>query len=234
MDRRESLKALMASTVATGFVMTSCLPEAKKEETASTEDSAASGYGRTPEELERDKELFAKTFFNEHEMATIAILANIIIPADEKSGSATDAGVPDFIEFIVKDMPGHQTPLRGGLMWLDHECNKRFGKVFKDATSEEQLAIVDDIAYPDEVKPGLEQGVQFFNRMRNLVATGFYTSKIGIEDIGYMGNVPNVWDGVPEDELNKHGFSYNDKWKDLYIKPEERNEVADWSKYGEL
>jgi hypothetical protein len=81
-------------------------------------------------------------------MATIAILADIIIPADEVSGSATDAKVPDFIEFIVKDMPQHQVPLRGGLRWLDIQSMKRFGKPFKDADQKQQIEIVDDIAFP--------------------------------------------------------------------------------------
>jgi hypothetical protein len=157
-------------------------------------------------------------------MATIAILSDIIIPKDEVSGSATDAKVPDFIEFIVKDMPHHQTPLRGGLRWLDMQCVTRFGKAFKDCDSKQQMEVVDDIAYTEiryeengkevikgQVKPGMQQGVSFFNKMRDLVATGFYTSQIGVKDIGYIGNVATRWNGVPDDVLKQYGLAYTEK-----------------------
>src|SRR5699024_5815110 len=155
----------------------------------------------------------------------------IIIPADDVSGSATDADVPDFIEFIVKDMPYHQVPMRGGLMWIDHESNRRFGKEFKSLSHDQQIQIVDDIAYPDHVKPEFTQGATFFSQIRNLVATGFYTSKIGIDDLGYVGNQPNAWDGVPDDVLKEHNKSYREKYMPLFIKPDERNEIMDWSTY---
>jgi hypothetical protein len=144
-------------------------------------------------------------------MSTIAVLANIIIPSDEKSGSATDAKVPDFIEFIVKDMPDKQVPMRGGLQWLDLQSNKRFGNPFTDCSQQEQLMIVDDIAYPNKVKPGMEQGVAFFSLMRNLTASGFYTTEMGLKDIGYMGNKPNQWNGVPDDVLKQYNLAYTEK-----------------------
>jgi hypothetical protein len=145
-------------------------------------------------------------------MATITILADIIIPKDEVSGSASDAKVPDFIEFIVKDMPEHQVPLRGGLRWLDVECMKRFEKPFRDCSQQQQLEVVDDIAYPErKLKPGMSQGVKFFNLMRDLTATGFYTTEIGVKDIGYAGNKPNQWNGVPDEVLKQYGISYTEK-----------------------
>src|SRR5687768_493109 len=140
--------------------------------------------------------IISTTFFTEEEMATIAILSDIIIPKDDKSGSATDAKVPDFIEFIVKDMPSHQIPMRGGLKWLDMQCLNRFGKSFKEVSSGQQIEMVEDIAYPQKVKPGMQPGVNFFSLMRNLTASGFFTTEIGIKDVGYMGNQPNIWDGV--------------------------------------
>jgi len=149
-------------------------------------------------------------FFTDHELATITILSDIIIPADEVSGSASQAGVPAFIEFIVKDMPQHQLPMRGGLRWLDRESNRRFGKNFKDLSNDQRIKIVDDIAYPHEVKPEFSQGAAFFSLMRNLTATGFYTSEIGVKDIGYVGNTPNVWTGVPKDVLAQYGFTKDD------------------------
>jgi gluconate 2-dehydrogenase gamma chain len=119
--------------------------------------------------------------------------------------------VPDFIEFIVKDMPEHQTPMRGGLRWLDLQCLSRFEKSFSYCRHEEQMQIVDEIAWPKKAKPEMAQGVSFFNLIRNLTATGFYTSPIGMKDVGYMGNVPNQWNGVPEDVLKQYGLSYTQK-----------------------
>jgi hypothetical protein len=156
--------------------------------------------------MERIKELRAETFFDEHEMKTITVLANIIIPADKVSGSASDAEVPAFIEFIVKDLPEHKVPMRGGLKWLDLHCLKVYQKAFADCSADHQLELVNQIAYPDKAAPEMRQGVVFFNRMRNLTASGFYTSKIGIKDLGYVGNAPNVWEGVPADVLKQYGL----------------------------
>jgi hypothetical protein len=139
-------------------------------------------------------------------MKTIAILSDIIIPADKVSGSATQSGVPDFIEFMAKDTPSSQTPLRGGIRWLNNQCEKRFDKIFNDCSQQQRLEVIDDIAYPEKKNPEFTQGISFFNRMRNLVVTGFYTSKIGIADVGYVGNTPNTWAGVPKEVLTKHGF----------------------------
>lgn len=163
--------------------------------------------GRTPEEVERDAKLMAETFFTPHEMATITVICDIILPADATSGSASQAGVPAFIEFIVKDMPQHQTPLRGGLMWIDNQAMKRFGKKFVACAASERIQIVDDIAYPEQAKAAVKQGVSFFNLMRDLTMTGFYTSEIGIHDLGYMGNQPNTWLGVPEEVLKQYGLT---------------------------
>jgi hypothetical protein len=144
-------------------------------------------------------------------MATIAVLSDIIIPKDDVSGSATDAKVPDFIEFIVKDMPQHQVPMRGGLRWLDVQCMKRYEKAFKDCSDSQKIEMVDALAYPAKAKPEMKQGVAFFSLMRNLTATGFYTSQIGIKDIGYAGNKPNEWKGVPDDVLKQYGLAYSER-----------------------
>ena len=151
-------------------------------------------------------------------MKTISILADIIIPKDGTSGSATDAGVPAFIEFIVKDMPHHQTPMRGGLKWLDLQCMKRFNADFASCTSQQQIEMVDEIAYPEKAKPELQQGVAFFNKMRDLTACGFFSSEIGIKDLGYAGNKPNQWDGVPQDVLDQYGVKYSQRELDESVK----------------
>jgi gluconate 2-dehydrogenase gamma chain len=218
MDRRKSIKALLITTVSAGALAEACNTGEKKPATASTDTTTAaeaslnpSGFNRMKEELEHMKELSGKTFFTPEELTTITILGDIIIPRDEVSGSASDAKVPQFIEFIVKDIPEHQTPMRGGLRWLDMQCLTRFGKAFKDCTQPQQIEVVDEIAYPKKAKPEMAQGVAFFTLMRNLTATGFYTSEMGVKDIGYMGNAATQWKGVPDDVLKRYGLAYTEK-----------------------
>ncbi len=216
MDRRKSIKTLLVGTVATGAILEACHPDEKKTTPSSdTKTTAQAGPGgtvtRMKEEVEHEKGVVSKTFFTPDEMATITILGDIIIPKDEISGSASDAKVPDFIEYIVKEMPEHQIPMRGGLRWLDLQCLNHYSHPFKDCTPQQRIEMVDQIAYPKKAKPEMAQGVSFFNLMRNLTASGFYTSEIGVKDIGYMGNVPNQWNGVPDDVLKHYGIAYTEK-----------------------
>jgi gluconate 2-dehydrogenase gamma chain len=206
MNRRDSLKALGLTTISTAVLIDACKPKTGEQTAATDIAPTALEDGRQPWEVERDKKLNADKFFTEHEMATITVLADIIIPKDEKSGSASDAGVPAFIEFIVKDIPDQQLPMRGGLKWVDMQCLNRFGKTFVDSSHNQQIELVTDIAYPEKAKPEMKQGVAFFSRMRDLTASGFFTSKIGIADIGYMGNTPGKWTGVPDDVLKQYGM----------------------------
>lgn len=206
MNRRDSLKALGISAISAGTLLEACKPKDNKPAEDTNAKPTSDDQGRLPEEIERDKKLYAEKYFNAHEMATITILADIIIPKDAKSGSASDAKVPEFIEFIVKDMPEHKTPMRGGLRWLDIQCLNLYNKSFADASQAQQLEMVTAIAYPKKAKPEMMQGVAFFNRMRNLTATGFFSSKMGMEDIGYVGNAPNKWIGVPPDILKQYGM----------------------------
>ena len=203
MNRRESLKTLGIGTLSAGVLLEACKTK-PKDVVVAVDDSA--NADRQPGEIERDKRLNTEKFFSTHEMATITILADIIIPKDEHSGSASDAKVPEFIEFIVKDMPDNQVPMRGGLRWLDMQCLKRYGNPFKDCNTKQQIEMVDEMAYPAKAKPEMQQGVSFFNRMRNLTASGFYTTKIGIDDLGYVGNRPNKWEGVPTDIIKHYGL----------------------------
>ncbi len=205
MDRRNSIKAIILGTVSASVVIDAC----KSTNTTVTEAT-------TDDLMQEEKDYLVKVkalpkFFDEHEMATITVLGDIIMPKDTTSGSASDAKVPEFIEFIVKDMPDHQVPMRGGLRWLDLYATKKHGKSFVSLTHEQQIGIVDEIAYPKKAKPEVAQGVSFFNKMRDLVTTGFYTSEIGVKDLGYMGNVPNQWAGVPADVLKQYGLAYTDK-----------------------
>jgi len=205
MDRRKSIKAMILGTVSTTVLIEAC------KNTATTVSEV-----NMDDRMQEEKDYLVKVkaqpnFFTEHEMATITILSDIIIPKDAVSGSATDAKVPAFIEFIVKDMPDHQVPMRGGLKWLDLHTYKKHGKAFTECTAKEQIGVVDEIAYPKKAAPEVAQGVSFFNKIRDLVTTGFFTAEIGVKDLGYMGNVPNMWTGVPDDVLKQHGLAYTEK-----------------------
>lgn len=213
MDRRKSIKTMVIGGISIGAIAESCkwhenspvMPDEKEK------DAILSGLNRMKEEMAYEKTILAESFFTPEEMTSITILGDIIIPKDEVSGSASDAKVPAFIEFIVKDMPEHQTPLRGGLRWLDVQCLNRFGKAFKDCDHTQQMEMVDEIAWPKKAKPEMQQGVAFFNLLRNLTATGFYTSEMGVKDVGYIGNAPFQWNGVPDEVLKQYNLSYTEK-----------------------
>ena len=210
MNRRDSLKLIGIGAVSTGVLADACQSSPEAKSAIITDNKF--NLDRAQEELERDNDLMNQSrFFTSHEIATITILGDIIIPRDERSGSASDAKVPEFIEFIVKDKPNLQVPMRGGLRWLDMQCFKRFEKSFKDCLPDQQIEIIDEIAYPDKAKPEMSAGVAFFNQMRNLTASGFYTSEIGIKDLGYAGNTPNQWNGVPPEVLKEHKLAYTEK-----------------------
>lgn len=213
MDRRKSLKLIATGAIAVPAVMAGCRPGDNKNAPPETANTTFN-LDRNPDELKYENELLKKEkFFTEQEMATITALADIIIPRDEVSGSASDAGVPAFIEFIVKDMPGHQVPMRGGLRWLDMQCLKKYTHSFTGCTHEQQIDMVQLIAYPEKAKKNkdLSPGVAFFSLIRDLTASGFYTSEIGVKDIGYMGNKPNQWNGVPEEVLKQYKLAYTEK-----------------------
>ena len=238
MKRRDHIKTLLIGAIAGASVGTtvSCQSDAKSTPEVATTTNPNGLYGRLPKEIERDQSLQKEVYFNEEELAAIAILCDIILPANESAGSATDAEVPAFIEFIVKDLPYHQLPLRGGLMWLEGEFNKRYGKTFVEGSDEEQVALIDDIAYPEKgtENPALQPGIKFFNLIRNLTVTGYYTTRIGLDDLGYTGNYANVWDGVPDEILKDHDVSYEPEWLDKCIDQSKRNEIAKWDEQGNL
>lgn len=194
MDRREALKTLSLGTLAGSFVMTGCQTPPSK---TSPEEKFWSHV------TEEDLEMWETQFFTDHEFETVRQLANMVIPADERSGNAEDAGVPEFIDFMMLDRPQYQTPIRGGLRWLDVQCQKQFDKKFIECSEQEKTTMLDQIAYPDAAEPEMAQGVAFFNQFRDLVASGFWSSKIGIEDIGYIGNQPYDWQGCG-DEVHEY------------------------------
>lgn len=199
--RREALKTLTFASFATvGLSMTGCQrsPEGPQENPFGEAVSAD------------DLEKWNRSFFTEHEFETVRQLTNMIIPADERSGNAEDAGVPEFIDFMMLDRPGNQTHVRGGLNWLDYQCRKRFGNDFINCTEQEKKEMLDRIAYPDQAEPEMEPGVRFFNTMRDMTASGFWSSKMGIEDLGYIGNMATSWDGCSDAACEQLGVSYEE------------------------
>jgi gluconate 2-dehydrogenase gamma chain len=153
----------------------------------------------------------APQFFTPHEFATVTLLADLVIPADERSVGASEAGVPAYIDFALREVEEEtmRLAMRGGLAWLDAESGKRFGRMFVDAAPAQRIAILDDIAWPARVGPALANGAAFFSDFRDLVATAFWSSRIGVGDLQYQGNVAlPEWIGCPDAALRKLGVSY--------------------------
>jgi gluconate 2-dehydrogenase gamma chain len=153
-------------------------------------------------------------FFTSEEYETVRLLVDLIIPRDDRSGSATDAGVPEFMDFMMADpdtLPEARTAMRGGLAWIDAECRRRFGKRFVECAERQRIALLDDIAWPARARPEMSHGVAFFNAFRDLTAFGFWSSEMGVKDLRYRGNafVPK-WTGCPDAALRRIGVRYDD------------------------
>jgi gluconate 2-dehydrogenase gamma chain len=198
-DRRSVLRALVAAPIAA----------------MAWTEAEASIAGELAQTVAAKGGAFTPKFFTAHEWRTVRMLVDILLPRDDRSGSATDAGVPEFMDFMMLDQPARQVAMRGGLAWLDAECEQRFDKRFVDCAEAERTAMLDDIAWPTRavdasgrLRPELQHGVAFFNSFRDLTATGFWTSKMGIEDLRYMGNRAVRWNGCPDEALKKLGVSY--------------------------
>lgn len=177
--------------------------------------TAVTAFGCKAADVQRAAESVAAStgtyhpgFFLPEEWKTVNVLVDILIPKDARSGSATDAGVPQFMDFMMQENPGSQQRMRLGLAWLNRESLDRFHATFADATAEQQRALVDEIAWPDKARAteALKEPANFFSSFRNLTASGFWSSRMGVEDIGYKGNVyVQHWDGCPAPQLEKLG-----------------------------
>ena len=197
-SRRRALQLFTAAPAAVAIVFTS------------SETEAAQAQARTARRQAAERGApFQPKFFTRREYATVAVLADLIIPRDERSGSASDAGVPEFMDFMMIDQPLRQTAMRGGLAFIDHLCDIRFDKAFIECTDAERRQVLDDLAFPERVDPALAHGAAFFGSFRDLTASGFWTSKMGIADLQYLGNKPVVeWRGCPSEALEHLGVKY--------------------------
>ena len=151
---------------------------------------------------------FKPKYFTPTEWQQVRILADLVIPRDERSGSATDAGVPEFMDFMMVDQPARQTAMRGGLAWIDRQCLRRYDKSFVGSTAVERAALLDDISWPQRPTPAMTHGITFFTSFRDLTASGFWTTRMGIDDLQYMGNIYVAeWKGCPDEALKKLGLT---------------------------
>jgi len=193
MSRREAVRLLAVAPVAAAFAWA---PDSVRDAVALAREASARGA-------------YDPKNFTAHEWETVRVLVDLILPKDERSGSATDAGVPEFMDFMLGDDSDLQTPVRGGLAWLDHECDDRYSKTFVACTDAERAAVLDDIAWPRKAKPEHMAGVAFFNSFRDFTASGFFSSRVGIQDLRYIGNTfVAEWKGCPPEALAKLGVHY--------------------------
>ena len=196
-NRRAALKILSAAPVAAGFALT----EAEAQQAHHQAQQAKQVAQKTGKP-------FAPKFFTAHEYQTVRVLSDLIIPADDRSGSATAAGVPEFMDFTMIDQPARQVAMRGGLAWLDQECQRRFDRTFVGATDQQRTEVLDAISTYGEIDRSLTHGHAFFRNFRDLTATGFWTSKMGFADLGYIGNTMVAkWEGCPPEQLKKLGLA---------------------------
>lgn len=205
--RRDALKAMALLPFAAAWDFST--PQLARAETVFTPEFAAAAS-------------YSAKFFTTHEWRLVSILSDLIIPKDGRSGSATDAKVPEYIDWLMADdetSRSSRTSMRGGLAWMDLQSQIRFGRTFTGATDAQRRQILDDVAWPKTAKPEMSQGVSFFNRFRDLTASGFFSSEMGYRDVRFVGNVFNPgYNGCPPEAMAKLGVSH-DMMK-TRIKPE--------------
>lgn len=197
-SRRAALRIVTSAPVAAALVWTPAEAQQAHEHAAAAREQAAKRAAP-----------FKPKFFTAHEYATVGVLVDLIIPRDERSGSATDAGVPAFMDFMMIDQPPRQIAMRGGLALLDRLAEDRLGKRFLNLADAGRRSVLDEIAYTTNPDPGLSHAIAFFSSFRDLTASGFWSTKMGIQDLQYKGNTfVAEWEGCPDGALRKLGVSY--------------------------
>jgi hypothetical protein len=197
MNRRDALQHLLA--VPAGLVIA---PEVVERAAAHVEAALVPVSAETSAEAQAAqpaaRPAYSPKQFTTDEWRLLRVLVDYVIPRDARSGSATDAGVPEFMDFMLGESAGMRTWMKNGLGWMNAECRARFGKGFVSCTDTQRRVVLDAIAYPKKAAPELKPGVDFFNNLRNLTASGFFSSRVGVKDLGYTGNVPvGKWEGTP-------------------------------------
>jgi len=209
-NRRDALKAF--AIVSTANFLEVGSPQLERA-LRGMESLAENGeLNRAEGAAENQQQPYVPKYFSRREWPLVRMLADYVIPRDARSGSATDAKVPEFMDFLLADKDASvtsQTSMRGGLAWIDNESRERFGKTFVAASDAQRRQILDDIAFPRRAKPEFSHGVAFFSRFRDMTASGFFSSAMGWKDVQYIGNVFHHWDGCPPPALDKLGVSYD-------------------------
>ena len=236
MKRRDSIKTMFLGSIGASLTLNSCITT---EDKVMLDQVWKYNYGRTYEELKWDYKVLTGKFFSDSELKTIEKIANIILPPNEK-GNIKDAGVVELFEIIAKDFstPAHdeygEKVLRRGLNVFDKICNERFGVNLINCSDDQIKSVFDSIAFNDNKDEGLQEAIRLFAVYRGMVLTGYFTSEVGINDLGYKGNTPNVWDGVPDDVLKDYSVSYDEEWISRCVDQSKRNDLAEWDDDGNL
>jgi gluconate 2-dehydrogenase gamma chain len=181
--------------------------------------SQVAGAATAQGEQEGSPQPYKRQTFDDHQWQTVRVLCDLIIPADDRSGSATQAGVPEFLDDWIafrKEQDGNErleAEIFGGLMWLDRQSNRLFQKNFAEAQPDQQKQILDRIAYPARAAADDKRWVVFFDEFRALTVGGFFSSRMGVKDLPYLGNTavaewkgcdPQVW-AIVTDRM-KNGY----------------------------
>ena len=178
-SRRDLLKSLSTAAAATSVLRVIPLQAAEFAHHMIESEKMASKTG-----------VYVPKFFPAGQYKTLQSLCESIFPADADCGGANEAGAPEFIDLLTSENPKYQLTLGGGLMWLDARCIDSYGSPYLECTAQQRTGMLDQIAYHKNgaQDPSLGQGIAFFSFLRNLTADGFFTSKIGIQYLGYIGN----------------------------------------------
>lgn len=204
LNRREALASLLA--IPAGLAIP---PEMLERAAAHAHEAVEQATQGTPAQgaPTQPARAYVPKQFTSDEWRLVRLLVNYVIPRDARSGSATEAGVPEFMDFMLSEYASMRTWMKNGLGWMNAECRKRFGKGFVSCTDAQRREVLDAIAFPKRATPEVKPGVDFFNSFRNLTASGFWSSRIGIADLGYVGNRPVAqWVGTPPEVARKLGL----------------------------
>jgi gluconate 2-dehydrogenase gamma chain len=189
-SRRDILRTLAAGVAGGAVLEVIPLQAAAMAHQMVMQEKAASPTGK-----------YTPKYFTPKQYATLSLLCDAIIPKDDHSGGAVEAGAPEFIDLLTSENTDYAAHLGGGLWWLDNYTEEKYGTTYSDSTAAQQKETLDLIAFRANAKkdPALDQGVAFFAFLRKMTCDGFYSSKIGIEDLQYIGNVPrDSFPGCPD------------------------------------
>lgn len=194
MNRRDMLASIAAGAAALSIPREGLEAAAAHAHEALEAEAIAEQQGR--------QQAYVPKQFVDDEYRFVTILVDYVIPRDARSGSATQAGVPQFMDYILGEYPGNRTWMKDGIAWVNAECRRRFGTGFISCSDTQRRELLNAIAYPRRAREQDRPGVEFFNRFRNLTSSGFWTSRIGIADLEYSGNRPVMeWVGTPPNVL---------------------------------